>query len=288
MKLTNLKELEENREFVREAVTLASVATRIESFLEDMNVDPVKLHAEFDLGSAGRRTSIFHASSIGSQSGKSLDGKYPMGCGRELYYSLIGASSEGNWPPRNRRILDTGTAVHAQLQAYLTEIAKRSDGTETFVPEADINPNTNEIADQMDISGHTDGIYTVTTEKDVVRFGLEIKTINDAGYKKTSGPHAEHLMQGTVYQKCLDLPIMVFLYYNKNDSSIAEFAHVYDARRWEAIENKLNFVRECAMDEEPPERELGWNCKTCKFAGVCKPPKQSRAARVGAHFRKGK
>ena len=274
--LTSISEIESAPELLREVTVL----TRIESFLEDINLEPVKLEASFDMGSWGRRRGVFHASSVGSLSGKSLCGRYPMGCGRELYYSFTGAPSEDAWDPRTRRILDTGSAVHAQLQSYLSEIARRSGGEETFTPEADIDPNKNEVADMMDLSGHTDGVYLVDNGRSRIRFGLEIKTINDAGYKGTGGPHAEHKIQGTIYQKCLDLPVMLFLYYNKNDSNIVEYPHVYDPNMWKAIEDKLNFVRDHVMGETEPPQEVGWQCNRCKYKSTCKPPKVRKAGKA--------
>ena len=274
--LTKIEHL--SNKFPKRLLSLASVITRIDSFLEDLNVEPLDtLPVRFDLGGK-RRTGIFHASTVGSNSGKSLCGNYHIGCGRQLYYDYTGAPSEGAWEPRMRKLLDTGSAIHAQLQAYLEIIASKSEGTETFTPEADINPDKNPIAQQMDLSGHTDGVYQVTLTPDKVRFGIEIKTINDDGYKKTSGPHQEHITQGTIYQKCLDLPLMVFLYYNKNDSSVAEFVQIFDERRWEAIVAKVNMVRECAFKEVMPEQESGWHCSNCKYKGICKPPRRGRGA----------
>jgi CRISPR/Cas system-associated exonuclease Cas4 (RecB family) len=267
-----------------------TVIARIYSFLEDLNVVPIKhLPVKFNLGQ-NRRTHIFHASTVGNMTGSSLCGRYKMGCARLLYYDLVGAEAEGAWEPRMRSLLDTGSAIHAQLQAYLEEVVKRSEGVESFEPEATIDPDNNDIADRMDLSGHTDGIYQIVTPDMELRFGLEIKTINAAGYEKTSSPHPEHLTQGTVYQKCLDLPVMVFLYYNKNDSSVAEYAHVYDPRHWDAIVRKLDWVREHAMREEPPERENGWHCSNCKYKKICKPPRRTRGpnARVKSAFRKSK
>ena len=287
--LTKIEHL--SGEYPKRLLGLATVIARIDSFLEDLNVTPIAtLPVAFNLGGP-RRTDIFHASTIGSFSGKSLCGKYSMGCSRQMYYDYTGAPAEGAWEPRMRKLLDTGSAVHAQLQAYLEIISADSDGAEEFTPEADINPDENPIAQTMDMSGHTDGIYRVISGEDTVRFGLEIKTINDAGYKKTSGPHPEHLIQGTVYQKCLDLPLMVFLYYNKNDSSVAEFVHVFDERRWEAIVKKLNMVREHAYREVPPEQESGWHCSNCKYKVVCKPPRKGRgghSAKTAATFRSQK
>lgn len=286
--MARLVEIADLESFPKHLLSLCSVVDRIECFLEDMNIDPAALEAEFSLGSLGRRTHIFHASSIGNQSGKSLCGKYPMGCGRELYYSLVGEESKGAWDPRVRRILDTGTAVHAQLQAYLTEIAERSDGAFEFHPEVDINPDNNEVADRYDISGHTDGDCRAREKDDIVRFLLEIKTINDAGYQKTTGPHPEHKVQGTIYQACNDVPVIVFLYYNKNDSSLAEYVHLFDADIWEAITTKLDYVRAEAVAGEKPGQEVGFQCRRCSYKTVCKPPnKRAQVSKAAARmFRK--
>lgn len=286
-KLLTIADLED---FPKHLLKLCSVSDRIESFLEDMNVEPMKLRTEFDLGSSGRRTGVLHASMLGSKSGKSMDEKYPMGCAREMYYSITGADAEGAWEPRTRRILDTGTAVHSQLQLYLSEIAIRSNETFHFIPEVDIDPDTNDLAGRLDISGHTDGDCYVKEGDDEVRFLLEIKTINDAGYKKTSGPHPEHLMQGTIYQACLDVPVIVFLYYNKNDSSIAEFIHLFDKDRWGAITAKATWIQDCAINGQPPEREVSYQCQRCRYKRTCKPPRRGRGASKAAAslLRKGR
>lgn len=287
--LTKIKHL--SKTFPKRLLGVASVITRIDSFLEDLNVEPLStLPVVTDLGGS-RRTGVFHSSTVGSGSGKSLCGKYNMGCGRQMFYDYTGAPSEGSWEPRMRRLLDTGSVIHAQLQAYLEIIAANSGGTETFTPEADIDPENNPVAQLLDLSGHTDGIYQVTLTPDLVRFGIEIKTINDAGYQKTSGPHQEHLTQGTIYQKCLDLPIMVYLYYNKNDSSVAEFVHIFDELRWAAIVRKIDMVREHAYKDVPPEQEAGWHCSNCKYKSICRPPRRGRGARnakTAATFRSQK
>jgi CRISPR/Cas system-associated exonuclease Cas4 (RecB family) len=273
MKLVSIKDLEQRYKQMLGEVT---VVNRIESLLEDMNLTPHKIVGQIELGSTGRRTHVFHASMIGELSGRSLCGKYPMGCGRKLYYSYIGEPSEGAIEPKLQRIFDTGTAIHTQLQSYLGEIAQRSEGEFEFTPEADISPDNNKVADRMDISGHTDGIITVHVPDLTVRFGLEIKSINDNGYKATKGPHAEHIMQGTVYQACLDLPVFLFLYYSKNDSNMAEFIHPFDKLRWQAIVDKLTYVQEMAMKKEMPPREVSYQCSTCRWKKTCKPPKSGR------------
>jgi hypothetical protein len=266
--------------FNRNLLKEVSLSSRIESLLEDMNIEDIRKTVSFDIGSGGRRSKIFHASTLGDQSGKSLCGQYPMGCAFKLYGDYLGLPQEGAWQPRNRRILDTGSAIHAQIQGYLSLCAERSGGTETFLPETNMSPENSEVASDMEISGHTDGIYCINREDLEIRVGVEIKTINDNGFKSTGSPHGEHAVQATVYQKCLDLPVMVFLYYNKNDSSIQECFQVYDPLRWEAIEKKIDYVRVCTVTGEEPKKEVSFNCGTCKYKPVCKPPRAIRG--VGA------
>ena len=101
-----------NKDLLRHIV----IKDRIEAMLEDMNAEPVEMRGELRIGDAKRRRNIFHASEIGRITGKTLDGKYPMGCGRSLYYGYIGAESENSFDPRLRRIFDTGSGIHLQLQ----------------------------------------------------------------------------------------------------------------------------------------------------------------------------
>jgi len=255
-------------------IKYASVTDRIEAHLEDMNALTVKIPVEFTLGNAGRPKGVFSASTVGEISGKSLNGRYPMGCARKMYYAYTGAKSEGAWETRLRRRLDEGTAVHALVQSYLHEFANQHEDSEKFESEVVVSPDTNDIADRYDLSGHADGIYTVDTPKGKIRFGLEIKTASDNQFKGTSCPHPEHLIQGTIYQKCLDLPIMLFLYWNVNDCQIAEYIQVFDENRWDAVVAKVDFVREQALAGKMPDQEVTFSCRNCQYKGACKPPRQ--------------
>lgn len=263
-----------------------TISNRIAALAEDMNLIPSNMRGELSLGGSSRRTHVFHASTIGSDTGNSLCGKYPMGCGRQLYYDYVGEKSEDSIDPRLRRIFDTGSAIHVQLQLYLAEYAKRNCNTDKFEAESDINPDVNDVADQFDISGHMDGLYEVSTPESRVRFGVEFKTINENGYGSTRNPHAKHLMQGTVYQACLDLPVMLFLYYNKNNSAMAEFTQVFDEERWEAVKTKLNYVRNHALNSTIPDREVSMSCNYCKYKGICAPPRKTSGPHKSLQIRR--
>lgn len=271
MKMTSIQDLRNADAAVRkEALGQVQCIPKIEAHLEDLNLED-----------NGRSLGVFSASDIGNKGGRSLCGDYPMGCARMMYYRYISLEPRDKIYPRLRRIFDTGHKIHDQLQGYLHKVSDGSK-TETFVDEAICNPAVSKVADRYDIDSTTDGIWTITVPDYHLRFGLEIKSMKDELFKKLNGVESYHAVQCHVYMACLDLPYMVVLYYNKNDSSMAEFVLEFDEDLWSAITTKIDHVRVCAIDEVEPDREIGFHCKTCRYAYVCKPPRpEKRSVRMG-------
>jgi len=266
MKIQTIKDLEDaDEETIRRAITKAQVIPRIFSHLDDLNLKP---HS--------KRMGVFSASDIGSKGGKSLCGKYVMGCARVMYYRYCGVEPKQNIDPRLRMIFNTGTKIHEQLQGYLHKVARASEDTEVFVDEVHFDERTPGPAMDLDIDSTTDGIWAVRAEGDEIRVGLEIKSMKKELFDKLNGPGPEVITQAQVYMGCLDLPMMCILYYNKNDSIMAEYFITFDKDHWEAIKQKIYFVRRHAVDGEEPPREDGFHCRTCRYAHVCKPPRRGR------------
>jgi CRISPR/Cas system-associated exonuclease Cas4 (RecB family) len=215
---------------------------------------------------------FFSASDIGSTGGRSLCGKYVVGCSRKLYYRYIGTEAHDHIEPRLRRIFNTGTMIHIQLQNYLKEICARSGGTEQFKDEKPIFPNTSKTADILDIVSTTDGEYEIFGV-DNVRWLVEIKSINTDEFKTMSKPKEEHVVQSNVYMGCLDIPVSLILYYDKNTSSMAEYLVKFNHDLWDAVVIKINYVRDFATEEKEPPQEPGFHCRTCRYSYICKPPK---------------
>lgn len=265
MRLVSVKDLQGISESdLREALSHVQIIPKIESYLEDKNLED-----------NGRALEVFSASDIGSRGGRSLCGHYTMGCSRMLYYRYVGLEPQHNFPPRSRRILDTGTKIHEQLQSYLRDFADYNEA-EIFIDEANMNGSNSEVAYNLEIDSTTDGIWEVKVPDMHLRFGIEIKSINDDGFKGLNKPHGENIIQSHIYMGCLDLPVMTILYYNKNDSLMNEYCVPFDQTIWEAIVKKINFVRTHAVNEEPPPREVGFHCRQCRYSFVCKPPKRTK------------
>jgi len=265
MKMTSIQHLRDaDAKDVKKVLGYVQIVPKIEAYLEDMNLED-----------NGRALGVFSASDLGNKTGRSLCGNYHVGCARLLYYRYVEEEPRDKIPPRLRRIFDTGTKVHEQLQGYLHIIASRLDA-ETFVDEAVCDMQNSAVASSYDIDSTTDGIWTITVPDLELRYGLEIKSMKDELFRKLNGPEPYHVVQCMTYMGCLDLPFMVVLYYNKNDSSMAEFVVEFDDKIWDAITEKINYVRKCAVDEEEPEREVGFHCRTCRYAWVCNPPKPEK------------
>jgi len=276
MKVRTIKELEElSAEEIREAKSEIQLLPRIDSHLDDLNLEN------------SRSLYVFSASDIGSTTGHSLCGKYPMGCGRMLYYRYIGEEPVQRTKPRNRRIFDTGTQIHIQLQAYLNEIARRSNEEYDFNDEVGISPKTSQEANRLEIVSTTDGIFEIKLGNQI-RFGLEIKSIKTELFDKLNGPKPEHIVQSTLYMACLDLPLMNILYYNKNTSSILEFPLVFDPEIWKAISKKILFVRMAAIENSPPPRECSMFCYECRYFHICKPNPRGKKTIIEGFRRKRK
>jgi len=264
MKLTSIKHLKRvDDKNLREALRHVQVIPRIDSYLEDMNLED-----------DNRELHCFSASDLGDRTGRSLCGHYPMGCNRLLYYRYIGEQPERNFPPRLLRIFHTGTKIHEQLQGYLNEIARRSEGADVFCDEVHVCPENSKVANDLEINSTTDGLWEINVPKLQIRFLLEIKSIKAELFQHISSkPNPENVVQTNVYMGCADVPLANILYYCKNDSVMAEFPIVFDPKIWQAIVDKINFVRECAVNDEPPPRETGFHCKQCRYKHICKPPK---------------
>jgi|GEM_PF-2759519 len=271
MKLRNIQHLHEaDEKDVKEALGHIQFIPKIESYLEDLNLEQ---HP--------KRLGVFSASDLGNKTGRSLCGKYPIGCARLLYYRYVGVEPRDSIPPRLRRIFDTGHKIHDQLQGYLHKVASESK-QESFADEVKFDETKSQLADEYDIVSTADGVWEIEAPDIDLCYGLEIKSMNGDLFKKLNGPERYHVVQSHVYMACLDLPFMVILYYNKNDSSMAEFVVRFEYDIWHAITEKINYVRKCAVEEEEPEQEIGFHCRTCRYSYICKPPKpQKRNIRMG-------
>ena len=231
-------------------------------------------HIEVHIGGNKSRAPGLHASEL-------------CGCLRQAAYSLLGAEKqveEGSTDVNMLMRFDIGHLLHALLQDDFQRMCLMMDGRLVFEDEVRINEKTCDVAAHYKIASSTDGIFTFYDEHDspYLRVGLEIKSKSAPEYEKLKKPLVENTMQGTLYQKCHDLPLMWYLYYNKSNSNytppLFPWLVTFSASEWNAVESRAKQVHTFVQQGTLPEREEGMPCSWCPYAKACEPTYNSRSA----------
>jgi CRISPR/Cas system-associated exonuclease Cas4 (RecB family) len=231
---------------------------------------------------AGRDDSDIHPSQINK-------------CLKFLYYSCAGYTShmEEIIDSRLRMIFDLGHAWHNVVQRY-GQMGAWGD-PKHYRKEVAIDPDavTHDghpilpIAHQFWLRGHVDGIldrYEIPNVPGVgdvaIRIVHEYKTINDGQYKKLTRPKPEHKYQATIYSAVFDIPLVVYLYVNKDNCYLADFPVPFDHTIWNEIVAKCYRVQYYVESNMPPpweETSAVLNpaeCENCAFRKLCSPPRR--------------
>lgn len=213
------------------------------------------------------------------------------GCLRQAAYSLTGMKKKADAANTNTNMLmrfELGSAVHAVLQDDFQRMCADTNGRLLFDDEVRIDRDTSPLAAQYDFSSSTDGIFTFFDEQDnpYLRVGLEIKTMSKDEFDKANKPKEQHVMQGTMYQKLLDVPLMWFLYYNKSNSNytppLAPWVVPFDKNIWSRLESRASQVHTLVRENSLPDREEGMQCSWCPYAWTCEPARNRIASAQGA------
>lgn len=193
--------------------------------------------------SEARATCVFSPSSIGTL--------YP--CDAKLAYGYLGAPKDARQDTRKLRIMQNGSYVHHRIQDYLA----RAFG-DKFRPEVPV-----EIP-ELYISGTCDGILEYNGRRVV-----EIKSINDSGFRKLKSPHAEHVTQVTCYMKGAGASSAIFIYENKDTQEWTTFLSHFNDELWAVIEKQITGIINLIAEGGFPLWNRGFYCKDCDFRVTC-------------------
>lgn len=206
---------------------------------------------------------MFHPSSFG-------------GCARRLSYAFMGMIPTHRIDPKLRRTFSHGHAIHEMLQAAMGDIYNGLlSGTKgyhaTFTPEVSITDR--DLAKEWHIAGSADGVITIETDdyEEVARVIYEAKSASESSWSGTGKPQPKHLMQATVYAKCLGADAILFEYYNKDKDVSKYFLVPPDEASWEAVKSTLTEVIARANKGELMPGEHSYECRTCPYYTECKP-----------------
>ena len=200
------------------------------------------------------------------------------GCMRRAVYSLMGTQRIEETALHWKRRFKMGHAIHDMFQKDFHKMAGREDLGITFEDEVKLRPCIEQpLSAKWDIQSSADGIFTIWKDKKpLIRVLLEIKSASPTDYESLREPKEEHLDQTTIYQACLDVPLVWFLYFNKGNQNFTpstnpSFFRKFDARRWEKLEAHFEKIHTAAALKILPDRQESVLCQFCAFSHVCEP-----------------
>lgn len=202
--------------------------------------------------SDSRAAEVFHPSSL------------EEACSRQLYYELSKTPVSDLTLKKHdgplQRTFDQGTWFHTYVQYNLYRAG---------VLEASEVPV---VSKKWRINGKVDGILKPSATRK--RRVLEIKTAASYSFSKLGGkPFKKHIYQASLYADLLGLEQIHFLYYNKENSQLAEFVVDKDKAMLEDAYNKMQGILLDVSFGTAPSRRcasiISENALKCPFKTHC-------------------
>ena len=211
------------------------------------------------------RQGVLHPSSVGY-------------CKRANVYQRLGT------PPSDRRskefieIVTMGHLVHDILQHRLEQLthtlAKFGINAE-FQREVPCDKANDALYKSLRLAGTCDGILRLWTDKWEQRGVVEIKSINDEGFKEmelAELAQRNHRMQSHIYAYRFNTPIIWVWYYNKNNGKRELKPTLFDEATYlAAVDYFIELDDYARRGELPPGDESWFECKECVYRTKCDP-----------------
>lgn len=192
-------------------------------------------------------------------------------CMLKIYNDVVGLPGEEKNKNRLQLTFDLGHAVHHMFQGYGMDGAWGPH----YVPEAPVSGDFQELAEQYMIEGSADADNIMSIDMPdspyIYEVGLvhEYKSINTDAFNKLARQKSEHQQQATVYSACLNRPVVVYLYFSKNDSNLADFPVEFKPEVWQQVSNKAATIVDFYRRGISPKGETGYHCQDCKYVLSC-------------------
>lgn len=216
-------------------------------------------------------------------------------CVKKLWYDCSGYTdkAEQNVSAQGRMIFDQGHAIHDMLQRYGESGAYCEKNF--YQAEVPIVPDEEEakskgvhilpVAKEYRIRSFVDAINWRVILPDVpevgdvaIRILHEYKTIGRTGYSALQRPKPEHVMQAMVYCACFCIPVVTFVYFDKDRCQIADFNIPFDPYVWGVVSTKIKTVLGYVDRGEMPPWDVTaavqnpTECLECEYYNYCNPP----------------
>ena len=185
-----------------------------------------------------------------------------FGCDRENVFHYTHAPEDPRQiGPRLGRILEEGNAVHDIIQDKYLPLHPEF----WFIKESKISV----VVDGFLVRGSCDGVLIRRSDK--FMFGIEIKSMAMAEFNTLSKAKDEHKFQARLYMELQKLPMIVIVYWNKNNQNIKEYAVFRDKKCWEEAKERVRYLGSFVKKKKLPMYDKAMcNKKFCRYVSECR------------------
>ena len=197
-------------------------------------------------------------------------------CLLKIYKEMLGDSGISSFDPKTLLIFQLGKYIHDMLQDY----GEAGAWGPNYTKEIKINSDLYPLAHQLMIEGHADAdnllILDDIPNSPTFEVGLvhEYKSMNTNLLSKLTRPKPEHTQQAILYSAVLNRPIVVYLYFNKNESTMLDFPIPFEPHKWNSIKEKCETLVTHYNNNHYPEGTAGYHCNQCSFVFECSHAKK--------------
>jgi CRISPR/Cas system-associated exonuclease Cas4 (RecB family) len=172
---------------------------------------------------------------------------------------------------RSQLTFDLGKYIHDMFQSY----GRRGAWGPKYNWEVKINAELQQLSADLMLEGSADAenYLLIDDVSPTTAYELKIiheyKSIKKENFEKLTRPKPEHREQAMIYCKALDAPVVVYLYFNKNDSTMVDYPVQFDHALWAKLETKARVLVDYYNREVVPEGTPGFYCNDCAYAYDC-------------------
>lgn len=202
-------------------------------------------------------------------------------CLLKVYNEMMDKGKVSTREAKDLLILDLGKHIHDMFQSY----GERGAWGPKYQKEVSINPDVQPLAAELYLEGSADAENYLLID-DIpnspayeIRLVHEYKSIKKENFEKLAKPKPEHREQAMIYCAVLNAPVVVYLYLNKNDSSLLDFPVEFDHAVWGKVHGKAQALLNHYDEETPPPGSTGYHCNDCSYVYDCPAAKAAQKRR---------
>lgn len=205
-------------------------------------------------------------------------------CLRQASMEFEGIPRLGSVPPNVARAGRVGKILHGFIQKAFARTAKKMPHVFRYRPEVSLTSEMPDVA-RLCLDGSCDAIleyYQPNKDETGItnrRLGHEIKGVGESEFPTISAVREKDLLQASVYQHCLNLEAMWFIYISRRSYEERHIIQRVPDSYWDTMRRRASMVLEHKLTESMPPGSIdGYDCGMCVYEPVCPHPRNKPVA----------